>query len=292
MALIGNYTVYDKLPLKYISAASNSASVQSGNRGNFAQSGRVRSRMMQDETTTALEYYALPNGAYPSLTWFIPQQAGQIGSSNQIYGLGSIVASLAGAKNATADLTGSGTVTNAFLSLIADLIASLTGAGDISPPPNLLALLNLSGNLTGAGAITAVLNAFASVQADLSGTGTLTLTPYAIGELSADITGESTLSPQNLAAAVWSALAAQYNDPNTMGELLNSAGTAADPLLGIVEGTLTLRDVMRLLLAVNAGDATGLEGSTMVFRSVDGATIRVQASYTTGTRDVTTLNPT
>jgi hypothetical protein len=292
MALIGNYSVYDKQPLKYIGGANAITAIHAGNRGNFSQSGRVRSRMMQDQTTTALEYYALPNGAYPSLTWFIPQQAGQIGSSNQIYGLGSIVASLAGARNATADLTGSGTVTNAFLSLIADLIASLTGAGDISPPPNLLALLNLSGDLTGAGAITAVLNAFASVQADLSGTGTLTLTPYAIGELSADITGESTLSPQNLAAAVWSALAAQYNDPNTMGELLNSAGTAADPLLGIVEGTLTLRDVMRLLLAVNAGDATGLEGSTMVFRSVDGATIRVQASYTTGTRDVTTLNPT
>jgi hypothetical protein len=225
MALIGNYTVYDKLPLKYISAVSNSASVQSGNRGNFSQSGRVRSRMMQDQTTTALEYYALPNGAYPSLTWFIPQQAGQIGSSNQIYGLGSIVASLAGARNATADLTGSGTVTNAFLSLIADLIASLTGAGDISPPPNLLALLSLSGNLTGAGAITAVLEAIASVQADLSGTGTLTLVPYAVGELSADITGESVLSPQNLAAAVWQALAAQYNDPGTMGNKLNLASS-------------------------------------------------------------------
>ena len=179
MALIGNYSVYDKLPLKYLGGANAITAIHSGNRGNFSQSGRVRSRMMQDQTTTALEYYALPNGAYPSLTWFIPQQAGQIGSSNQIYGLGSIVASLAGARNATADLTGSGTVTNAFLSLIADLIASLTGAGDISPPPNLLALLNLSGDLTGAGAITAVLNAFASVQADLSGTGTLTLVPYA-----------------------------------------------------------------------------------------------------------------
>ena len=225
MALIGNYSVYDKLPLKYTGAAVVTASVQSGNRGNFSQSGRVRSRMMQSQTTTALEYYALPNGAYPSLTWFIPQQAGGIGSSNQIIGLGSIVANLAGARNATADLTGSGTVTNAFLSLIADLIASLTGAGDISPPPNLLAILSLSSDLTGAGAITAVLNAFASVQANLSGTGTLTLVPYAVGELSADITGESVLSPQNLAAAVWQALAAQYNDSGTMGNKLNLAAS-------------------------------------------------------------------
>ena len=290
MALIGNYSVYDKQPLKYIGGANAVTAIHAGNRGNFAQSGRVRSRMMQDQTTTALEYYALPNGAYPSLTWFIPQQAGGIGSSNQIYGLGSLVASLAGGRNATADLTGVGDITNGNLTLIAQLIASLTGAGDVTPPPSLVGTLYLASDLTGVGAVAATLNAFASVQANLSGTGTLTLTPYATGQLSADITGESTLSPQNLAAAVWSALAAQFNDAGTMGELMNSAGS--DPLLEVVEGTLTVKDVLRLLLAVNTGDATGLEGNTMVFRSVDGATIRVQASYTTGTRDVTTLNPT
>jgi len=289
MALIGNYSIYDKLPLKYGGGSNVITAIQSGNRGNFSQSGRVRSRMMQDQTTTALEYYALPNGAYPSLTWFIPQQAGQIGSSNQIYGLGSLVASLAGARNATADLTGAGDITNGNLTLIAQLIASLTGAGDVTPPPTLVGKLYLASNLTGVGAVAATLKAFASVQANLSGAGTLTLTPYATGELSADITGESTLSPQNLAAAVWSALASQFNDAGTMGELMNSAGS--DPLLEVVEGTLTVKDVLRLLLAVNAGDATGLEGGTMTFKAQDGTTTRVQASYTTGTRDVTTLNP-
>jgi hypothetical protein len=225
MALIGNYSVYDKLPLKYGGGSNAITAIHSGNRGNFSQSGRVRSRMMQDQTTTALEYYALPNGAYPSLTWFIPQQAGQIGSSNQIYGLGSIVANLAGGRNGQANLTGAGDITNGNLTLIAQLIAALTGSGDIAPPPSLVGTLFLASDLTGAGAITAVLNAFASVQADLSGTGTLTLVPYATGELSADITGESVLSPQNLAAAVWQALAAQYNDSGTMGNKLNLAAS-------------------------------------------------------------------
>jgi len=370
MALIGNYSVYDKLPLKYIGAANAAASIQSGNRGNFSQSGRVRSRMMQGQTTTALAYYALPNGAYPSLTWFIPQKAGQIGSSNQIYGLGSVTANLAGGKSIVAfasgagglsgviaglasmnaGLTGAGTATgtasavaaliaalngagtasgallaaagiaanltgsgtaSASLAAAASLFAALSGAGTISNADltllaGILADLvgsgtatatvvgqgNLRGALDGAGAASAAVAAQGALHANVSGAGSATLVPFGTGLMFANITGESTLSPQNLAAAVWSALAAQYNDPNTMGELLNSAGTAADPLLGIVEGTLTLRDVMRLLLAVNAGDATGLEGRTMVFRSVDGATIRVQASYTTGTRDVTTLNPT
>jgi len=224
MALLGNYSVYDKMPLKFTSGAG----VQNGARGNFAESGRVRSRMMQSQTTTTLTYYALPNGGYPSLTWFIPQIAGQIGSSNQIYGSGIPTANLAGGLNAISNLIGSGTISNGGLSLIADLIAALTGAGAISPPANLVAILNLYSNqLTGSGAVTAVLNAYADVQASLTGTGALSLTPYAVGQLSADITGQSVLSPQNLAAAVWSALAAQYNVSGTMGNKMNLAASGS-----------------------------------------------------------------
>ena len=222
MALLGNYSVYDKMPLKFTSGAG----VQNGARGNFAESGRVRSRMMQSQTTTALTYYALPNGAYPNLTWFIPQIVGQIGSSNQIYGSGIPTATLAGGLAAASTLTGSGTITTGNLTLIAQLIAALTGAGDISPAPRLVGTLYLySDQLTGAGAVAATLIAYADVQASLSGAGTLSLTPYAIGELAADITGQSVLSPQSLAAAVWSALAAQYNESGTMGNKMNSAAS-------------------------------------------------------------------
>ena len=224
--LVGNYSVYNKLPLKYCTGANTATSGQAGSQSNYAQSGRVRSRMMQDMTTTALTYYALPNGGYPTLTWFIPQKVGQIGSSNQIYGSGVSAGNLAGGLNAISSLTGSGTISDGSLSLIADLIAALTGAGDISPPANLIAILNLYSNqLTGSGAIAATLAAYADVQASLTGNGTLTLTPYAIGQLSANITGESALSPQNLAAAVWNAIASQYNTVGTMGNKLNSAAS-------------------------------------------------------------------
>jgi hypothetical protein len=184
--------------------------------------------MMQSGTTSADEYYALPNGGYPSLTWFIPQRAGQIGSSNQIYGEGVSAGNLAGGRNGVANVTGAGDITNGNLTLIAQLIASLTGAGDVTPPPELLGTLFMFSNqLTGAGAIAATLTAFASAQADLSGAGSLAVVPYATGDLSADITGESVLSPQNLAAAVWSALAAQFNASGTTGEQLNNALTVA-----------------------------------------------------------------
>jgi hypothetical protein len=184
--------------------------------------------MMQNNTTVALELYSLPNGSYPSLTWFIPQQAGQIGSSNQIYGNGVSAGNLAGGLPSDANLTGAGDITNGNLTLIAQLIASLTGAGDVTPPPSLVGTLFMFSNqLTGAGAVAATLTAFASVQADLAGAGSLAVVPYATGDLSADITGESVLSPQNLAAAVWSALAAQYNSNGTTGQQLNNALTLA-----------------------------------------------------------------
>jgi hypothetical protein len=183
---------------------------------------------MQDMTTTAIYFYALPNGSYPTLSFFIPQKAGQIGSSNQIYGNGVSGGNLAGGLPTDANLTGDGTITNGNLTLIAQLIASLTGAGNVTPPPTLLGTLYLISNqLTGAGAVAATLTAFASVQAGLSGTGTLSVVPYATGELSANITGSSVLSPENLAAAVWSALAAQYNVSGTMGNKLNAAASGS-----------------------------------------------------------------
>jgi hypothetical protein len=59
----------------------------------------------------------------------------------------------------------------------------------------------------------------------------------------------------------------------------------------LIEDTLTLKDIMRILLAVNAGDATGLEGATMTFKSRDGVTTRIQASYSSGARTITTFTP-
>lgn len=198
------------------------------------------------------------------------------------------------------------------------LIAGLPGSGSTSitftvGPSQLELVVSASGstsiNFSLTGNAAAVLQAVGAIGIDFTvGPATLgaesgifgntvitftgTATPRATGNLAGAVTPFTELSPQSLAAAVWNSVATQYDSAGTMGELLNSAGAASDPLLGIVEGTLTLRDVMRLLLSVNTGDATGLEGNTMVFRSLDGATIRVQASYAAGARDVTTLNPT
>ena len=79
------------------------------------------------------------------------------------------------------------------------------------------------------------------------------------------------------AAEVWSSLAAQNNTAGSMGELLNS--TASDPLLGSVEGSLTLRGALRILLAGMAGTSEHM-GSTVTFASpVDRNTVRITGSF-------------
>lgn len=222
MALLGNYSLVNKIPVKYFGGTTGDAQVRS----NFNQSGRYRNRMYPDQTTTALPRYSVPTGSYPTLAFIIAQRVGAIASGNQIYGSGASAGILAGGLSGAAALTGAGDITNGNLSLIASLIASLTGAGDVTPPPVLRGKLELiSNNLTGSGAVAATLTAFASVQATLAGAGLLAVVPYATGDLSADITGQSVLSPESLAAAVWRALAAQYNADGTTGQQLNNALT-------------------------------------------------------------------
>jgi hypothetical protein len=55
-----------------------------------------------------------------------------------------------------------------------------------------------------------------------------------------------------------------------------------------VEGDLSLKQAIRLLLAVNAGNAAGLDGSAIDYKSLDGATTRVAGTITAGNRTITT----
>jgi hypothetical protein len=58
-----------------------------------------------------------------------------------------------------------------------------------------------------------------------------------------------------------------------------------------VEGGLSLKAAIRLLLAVAQGNATGLDGNP-VFRSLDGTKTRVAGTRSGGTRTITTRDAT
>lgn len=58
-----------------------------------------------------------------------------------------------------------------------------------------------------------------------------------------------------------------------------------------VEDGLSLKQALRLLLAVSQGDATGLDGNP-IFKSVDGSKTRVAGTVSGGNRTITTRDAT
>ena len=77
----------------------------------------------------------------------------------------------------------------------------------------------------------------------------------------------------------------------SVGGALTQDGVTGAVLEARVEGELTLKQALRILLAHAAGNATGLEGSAPVFKAAtDGSKTRIAGSYTAGTRTVTTLD--
>lgn len=87
----------------------------------------------------------------------------------------------------------------------------------------------------------------------------------------------------------------QYTVP-VQAQGISTAGgggaTAAQVWAEALEGSYTAKDLMRILLAVTAGGATGLESASMAFKSADGAKNRVTATYSAGNRTITGLDPT
>lgn len=242
--------------------------------------------LIQDGRSTYRYGAALPMGALPPDTTRPPVRLGEI--SLTASGNGSMAADLRPTRAMSINLTGTGDL-QATGALVVSMIAALTGSGNLTA--QIEGRLDASVNMSGSGDLAATAQAFANMAAALSGTGNLAATIAAYGNMEIDIvvTGAG-LTVANVGPAVWDAIAAQNNDPGTMGELLNSAGSAADPLLGIVEGTETMRETLRLLRAIALGDGSGLEGTTMEFRSQDGTKVRVRATYNAGTRTITLVD--
>lgn len=76
----------------------------------------------------------------------------------------------------------------------------------------------------------------------------------------------------------------------SIGGALTQDGVTGAVLESKVEGDLTLKQAIRILLSHAAGDATGLESANPIFKSLDGSKTRIAGTYTSGTRNVTTID--
>ena len=202
---------------------------------------------------------AIPSGYRHSVAWKMGTKAGAIASRFEMgvvlaaTGSGAMGKAASGTAGIIFGLTGTG-----------GLISSATGSAAIalSAAGTLFATKAVAGSatvtLTANGAIIALGHTGGTAGVALNGSWT----PYAVGWVSGT-TAEAGLTPNGIANAVWQK---------------------------IIEQGFTAEQILRILAAYAAGEATGLEGANPQFTGLDGTTVRIDGTYSSGTRTIDSLN--
>lgn len=227
-------------------AIGDVASMTPGNRSRYSSFCNTRS---QSGASTVIAGMASPQGGYPPDTFFPPQTVGEM--ALRATGSGDLTGNLYPSRNMVVDFTGSGTLTAAG-SLIVSMIAALTGSGTLTA--SIGGVIDASVDFTGSGTLDADMVALGNMVVALLGSGDLDATISAFGDMSLDIvvTGAG-LTIENVAQAVWNALATDFNAVGTMGEKLNDAGSAGNPWAALLADNVdpdTFGEFVQKLLTV------------------------------------------
>lgn len=235
MALKQNTTILAQYPLRHRGG---------GVAGIRAMWGRseLRNQSVGEGITSQLA--GIPSGLTHPVAWVMPYRAGRI--SSRTLGI-SITAQASGTRG----LAAAGTASFTFnASAVGGLIVSTTGVATLSIFTNNPVLRATVGG-TGLAAFSIFTNTpTLGAIANLTGNATMSFSAsapaYGIGHMTGLATSAETLSPQSLAAAVWNAVATEYNNSGTMGNKLNLASsggidynTLAESVWEYVDRTLT-----------------------------------------------------
>jgi hypothetical protein len=167
----------------------------------------------------------IPSGHLAPSSWVLPYKPGAMSSfTSCVVQFSTSTPTIAAGRN----IDGNTTVTITVNPADGQLVVSAVGSTSItfSSAANLAGALSAQGAASFAFAVpNATLGAIVDAQGSAPITWSLSATPRATGNMVGNITPFTELSPQNLAAAVWSALASAYNDAGTMGEKLNNAAS-------------------------------------------------------------------
>jgi hypothetical protein len=193
-------------------------------------------RCENDSNNTTLQLDSFPSGTNPPACYMLGDSGALLSSTTLINGTGEVSGSIAQGINVSSTINGSGTLTS-NLSLIVSLASTIAGTGNISAA-SLVGTVALAATLTGTGNVTAGLNVIAFMNAVLTGSGAITADLKGTLSLNAHIyVNESTATVTQLVEGVWNALLADYNLPNTMGEVMNNMGSVADPWATALPGS-------------------------------------------------------
>ena len=239
MALKQNTTLLAQLPLRQIGGSPGTF------RAMWSRGDRMNQSVGQGISSKTA---GIPYGHLGPSSWVLPYNPGAMSSFTQC-----VVTVTPGTLNLAAgrNLSGSTTVTVTVDPAAGQLIVSASGSTSITF--NLSAQLAGALSAVGSTAITVTVNN-PTLGAIVDAVGatlvqiTTSATPRATGNMVGNITPFTELSPQSLAAAVWNAIAAEYTESGTMGELMNTgaSGLTAAQVWAYVNRTLTSSDALTL----------------------------------------------
>jgi hypothetical protein len=230
---------------------------------------------------------SIPSGALHPVAWVMPYKAGAISSRNNAIitftanGNGAQGLNAIGTTSITFTTNGSG---QAVASAVGNATITFTANGNAVAPINMVGATSItfttSGVMRGNADMTGISNILFTSQGDTYAVGNMIAVPIST-ELTAD----------QIATAVWSAIASSNNTTGTMGEKLNDAGSASNPWNETLEGTYTAADMMRIVTAVLAGKVSGGGTGVETFRDINDTKDRVVSTVdSNGNRTSVTID--
>jgi hypothetical protein len=228
MALLGNYSVILKNPATFIGGNQ-----VSNCRSAFNATAQLRQRYYPETIDGLPLTTAIPEGYLHPNAWMMPYELGSMSISNlNGYGLLSGFGISGFAGEVTMDGIG---VLQASGGLLVGLTVVLSGSGNLTALGG--GLLEAIATMAGQGLLSGILGAEAGLTVQMAGIGTIAASPSGTGEMVLEIyVNESQATVEQIVAAVWSAIASEYNVSGTMGNKLNSAGSAGDPWTTDISG--------------------------------------------------------
>lgn len=222
--LLGNCSVLNKSLARFSNGTATAGAYVGNTRSNYKNPSVLRSR----DIAIGLKSSQWDGYGHGS-AFVVSRSSGGLAAHTTIDGQASILATLLEVKLAIASLSGNGQISNAALSMLSPIESALSGSGQISSAA-LLAISNLLATFDGSGVISSAnLSANIPIASTLIGSGAVVANLTGIGRLGADIVPYTELSPESLAAAVWNAILADYNEAGSAGAGLANASSAGNP---------------------------------------------------------------
>lgn len=239
MALIGNYSVLNKSCAQFTNGTAVAGAYASVTPSNYQKLGMFPNRF--GGPTGFADHAATPVGYIPPYSFALPKKSGGLASFKGISAsISTTEALLALGINIDADLAASIAETNAILALIVALQADLSASGTITDA-NMAIIILLEAALSASGTLTdAQLNNILNLAASMSANMTLTNSITNLVNLSADISNAAAgvATPEQIAAAVWNALIADYQTSGTTGEAISNAGAGGNPWAALLASNI------------------------------------------------------